>query len=134
MKKFKKYFVKKMIFPTAFALVIKLVVAAALTMLWNHFVNGEGWFDPISLVLSAVGVLYLLMGWLGFLRLDGVHMPRVFSYKRANKKKAQAGSMADVLNTEPETDDELDVDEKDFSSMASWLTSGIICLIVGIIG
>ena len=123
---------REMLFPLIWRSAVKLAVAAVLVLLWHHFANGRSLVNPVRYVLPVIGALYLFMAWLGFLRLDNVHMPRVFSYRKKSDQK-KAGSLSDYQDTEPENDEDLSQDEKDVCAFASWLAAGVICLIAGFI-
>lgn len=122
-----------LIFPIVWKSLLKIAAAVIITMLWNRFVNGRGLAEPVSYVFPAMGAVYLLLAWTGFLRFDSVHIPRIFSGRKKKDSRQNPGGFADRLDSEPETDEDLSQDERDFCAVVSWLAAALVCIAAAII-
>ena len=126
----KKYIKPELIRPIIYKTFTMLVAAATLALLWDRLVNTAGYYSVRTHVLPIFGVLFLILAWFYFLRLDGVRLLRLPKSRKKDRK--QTGNMMDAIGTEPENDEELSREERDFCSLAAALLSGVFCLVIGL--
>jgi hypothetical protein len=131
MKKFlKSYLIRPIIYKT----VTKLLVAVVIGGVWDRFCNTRGYLSAALTVASIFAVIFAVMAWFTFLRLDGVHIPRLKLPKSKKKQRMQTLSdLTDHLDTELVPFEELAEDERDFCSLVSSLLCFLICLIVSVV-
>ena len=102
-------------------------------VLWHRFAN------PNQLSLTAYGcffmaAFFLVMSWLSFLRIDGMHMPQLNLGKLFKKiKKSPMRSFADMSDYTDEeviSFDDLDDDDKNQCLLIANLACALIFLII----
>lgn len=126
---YQKYMLRPLIYMTAYRFMAALIILLALV----RFVkNGPA---P-SLVAGFLTVVFALFAYLVYLRMDGLRIPRV-KYIRPKKKAdplRSFASMTDHTDDEPGvTFDELEMDERDFCSLAANLINLVIFLVASFI-
>ena len=107
------------------------VIAALLALLWDRFVNTAGYFTVRSHVFPVFGVIFLVVAWFDFLRMDQLAQPNF--YGRRKKKQPPVTSMMDAIRTDPENDENLQSDERAFCSCAAALLCGVLCLLISLV-
>ena len=82
-----------------------------------------------------LGVCFVLLAWIAWLRLDGVRLPKLMM-KRVNIRKKPVrsyGDMIDYIDEQPVTFDDLDDAEKDVCCLLSDLACAAVFLVVSFI-
>lgn len=134
MKKwFQKHFQRHMIRPIIYQSFTRLVYALTLVLLWNALVSRGAL--PLSWGFAVPVIVYLLLGWLAFLRLNGLNVPKFDRKLFLRKKRSDrfsGGDIADYLDYKPVTYEELEPEEKDACLLASNLITCAIFFIVSI--
>ena len=124
-KAYRKYMLRPLIYLTAFRTMLALIF---LLLIKNFVTNGPS----TAMIATFLAVLFALFAYLIYLRMDGLHIPRM-KYIRPKKKSdpiRSAGDMADHIDDElGVTFDELEEEEKDFCSLAANLINLVIFLV-----
>ena len=123
---YEKHMLRPLIYLTAYRLMVALIFLLAMVRL---IPNGPA---P-SLVAGFLTVVFALLAYLVYLRMDGLRIPRM-KYIRPKKKADPLGSMASHADDEPGVSfEELEEDERDFCSLIANLINLVIFLIVSFI-
>lgn len=130
-KKLSKYFQPHMIRPILRRALVMLVIAALLALLWDHFVNTAGYFTVRSHVLPVFGVVFLVAAWFCFLLMDRPVSPNFRGCRKKNQPPMT--DMADAIETNPESGEDLQPDERAFCSCVAALLCGVICLLISLV-
>ena len=88
-----------------------------------------------AMIAAFLTVLFALFAFLVYLRMDGLHIPRV-KYIRPKKKKdpmRHTFSMSDYTDEEPVSFEDLEPEEKDFCSLVCNLANLIVFLVLSFI-
>jgi hypothetical protein len=124
-----------MIRPVVYMTFIRAILGITAALLWNEFVNIKSALSMRAFAFLFLGVFLLGMGWMAYLRLDGVKMPvldkRLFEWKR--KPKRTYGDMIDYVNEATVSFDELEEAEKDFCRLAADMMCGIVFLVLSLL-
>ncbi len=122
---YQKYMLRPIIYMTAYRLMVAMIILLIFVRLVK---NGPA---P-DFVAGFLTVGFALLSYLVYLRMDGLRIPRV-KYIRPKKKTdplRNFGSMSDHADDEPGvTFEELEMDERDFCSLAANLINLVIFLI-----
>lgn len=126
---YQRYMLRPLIYLTAFRLMLALIVLLAI----ERFVPR----GPAPAMIAAfLAVLFALLAYLVYLRMDGLGVPRV-KYIRPKKKAdplRHASSMADHADDDPGVSfEELEEDERDFCSLIANLISMVVFLIASFV-
>ena len=127
---FGKYCKAYLIRPTIYKTVTKLLLTAVFGGIWSRFGNKYGFFSPILHITSSFTVIFAVLAWFSFLRLDGVRLPRIKNRRKKKKRMHTMSDLTDHLDTEIIPFEELDEDERDFCSMLSSLVCFALCLLI----
>ena len=115
--------------------VVRTLIAVVLSLLWDRFVNTDG-RRGLDMATGTFALVLLALAWFAFLSLDGVEGP--FGILRAKKKEQEkkkirrsaGGDIADHIDEEVVSFDELQEDEKKYCRLAANLLSGLILLAI----
>ena len=131
MKKWKELVNKDMLRPWIYKVFTRGILALFAAQLAHHFLP-ESWplkrFSSLSL---ALGLLFALAAFLAWLRMDGLKIPQM-KLPRMKKKDPPflQGSMADHIDDEITTFDDLDEDEQNLCVFLADLPLCVVCLIL----
>ena len=126
-RKCKKFMQRYMLRPVIYMTSTRFLLALALVMLWDRISGTRSAVDVKSFGFLFASAFFFLLMWISYLRMDGLHMPKLFM-KRVNIRKKPTrsyGDMIDYVDEEPISFDDLEDDEKDFCCLAS----DLICCI-----
>lgn len=131
----KKRYTRQMIRPILHMTFIRVVLGLTAGLLWNEFVNIDAVLPMRAFAFLFLGVFFLVMGWIAWLRMDGIKMPvldrRLFEWRR-HPQRIQ-GDMADYVNEEVVSFDEMEEDEKDFCRLTADLICGAAFLVLSVL-
>ena len=131
-KHFRNLFRREMLRPIGHMLFIRAVLGATAALLWNEFVKLDAARSMRSLAFLFLGLLLLFMGWMAYLRLDGLRVPsfdrRLFEWKR--KPKRIRGDLIDFVDEDVVSFDELEEDEKNICRLVADLLCGAVFLVL----
>ncbi len=134
-KPLRKFCRKHMIRPIFHMAFVRAVLGLTAALLWNQFVNIKSALPMRTFAFLFLGVFFLVMVWMAYLRLDGIKMPtidrRLFEWKR--KPKRTYGDMIDYVDEAAVSFDEMEEDERDFCRLAADLVCGVVFLVLSIL-
>lgn len=134
-KKFKRLWQRHMIRPTIYMAFIRGVLCLTAALLWNEFAGSSSMLPMRTFAFLFLGVFLLVMGWMAYLRLDGIKIPvfdrRLFEWKR--KPKRTYGDMSDYVQEEVVSFDDLEDDEKDLCRLIADVVCGVLFLVLSLI-
>ncbi len=134
-KWFGKYVKRRMLRPTVRRAIPRFLIALTVALLWNRTVNSRGLLS-LGFALTILGVVFLGLAWVDYLRLDGVKIPRLtLDPAGANKRVPRAFSdMTDFLDEKTTAAEGLSDDERDASSLFANVICGAILLLSSLLG
>ena len=109
---------------------VRAVLGLTAGLLWKEFgPAGSG-----GACFAVIGIFFLLLGWMAYLRLDGFRLPvidrRLFEWKR--RPGRGFGDMIDFVDEEPRSYEELGDAERDFCRLAANLFCGILFIMLSL--
>ncbi len=134
MKRIRELYEPYMIRPIIYQCVTKCTTALAVILLWNRFINRQGTVVAFRDGGLFVGMVFLLLAWFSYLKLDGMKIHYLLEERR-KKKPVRAGytDLIDFADEHVVSYSELSDEEKAASRLASSLISGLIFLIPGVV-
>ena len=131
MKKLSKYLKAYLIRPIVQRVFVYLIVTALAVGLWDRFVNTAGFFNARTRVTPFIGMVFVAVAWFRFMRMDAA---RTRGRRRLRKiPKKTRGGMLDHVDTDPETDVELEEDERDVCVLVSALFCAVVCFVAAVL-
>lgn len=131
-KKLRRLWQKHMLRPIAHMAFVRGVLGLTAALLWNEFTAPRSELPMRTFAFLFLGVFLLVMGWMAYLRLDGIKMPvfdrRLFEWNR--KPKRTYGDMIDYVHENVVSFDDLEEDEKDFCRLAANVLCGILFILL----
>ena len=133
MKRFiSKYWSKDLIRPAIYKGFTRFILSLTAVLLWNEFTNvGK---IPLMLTYAFVffGIFWGVMGWIIYLRLDGVGIPKKLRLRMPGKKKPMRGygDMSDYVDDQVVSFEELEEEEKDLCCLLADIACCVIFLIL----
>lgn len=128
-----KIFRKYMIRPILHMIFTRAILALTAALLWHEYAKIDAALPMRTYAFLFLGAFFLVMGWMAYLRLDGIKMPvldkRLFEWKR--KPKRIKGDLIDFVDEDVVSFDELENNEKDFCRLIANLACGAVFLILG---
>ena len=107
----KRLYQRYMIRPIIYQVSARLAISLALALLLREFAGAQ-----LSWVFAALSAVFLLLGWVAWLRLDGAKLPpldhRLFRRQKRGGS-APGGDIADYLDDKPLAFEELTEEERD---------------------
>lgn len=126
---FQRYMLRPILYMAAFRLMVALIFLLILTRLIS------GGPTP-SMVAAFLTILFALLAYLVYLRMDGLRIPRV-KYIRPKKKSdplRKAASMSDYADDDPPVPfEDLEPEEKDLCSFLSSMINFLIFLVLSFV-
>ena len=131
-KSLRKRYQRHMLRPIIYMTFTRAILGLTAALLWNEFVNIESVLPMRTFAFLFLGVFLLVMGWLSYLRLDGIKVPafdkQLFEWKR--KPKRTYGDMSDYVSENVVSFEELEEDEKNACRLAADLLCGVVFLLL----
>lgn len=133
-KKLRQLWNRQLIRPIIHMTFTRIVLSLTAALLWNEFVNINAGLPMRTFAFLFLGIFLLVMGWMAYLRLDGIKMPtfdkRLFEWKR--KPKRSYGDMIDHVDEYVISFDDLEDEGKDFCRLTADVLSGVIFLLLSL--
>ena len=113
---FKEHFSlsRELIRPAFYQVFTRYLISLCLALLWDFFFNKNG-LRSKSTAFLFFAIYFLIMAWLAYLRMDGVHVPK-FDRKLYTWKRKPIRTYADLIDYTDEDIvkyDELDPEDQD---------------------
>ena len=132
MRKIREVWQRSLLRPTIYMTFTRLALGLCAALLADHFLSARAGRDLRGLLFLLLAVLFALLAWLAFLRLDGVRMPRWLSLRPSlQKKPPRGGDLIDWVDEEPgPAFSELEDREKDLCL----LIARVVCSALAAVG
>lgn len=124
-----------MLRPFIYMTFTRFLLALCLLLLINFFYSKEAGRPILSTVMVLGGVVFAILAWIAYLRLDGIKLPK-FMMLRVNPRKKPTrmyGDIIDYVDEQPQvTFEELSDVEKDICILGADLFCCVMFVIVSI--
>lgn len=132
---FKKIYKPYMLRPMIYKIFTRFILGLTAALLWNEFVNISSVLNMRMFAFLYLGVFFFICGWVVYLRLDGVRIPKKLRLTLPRRKKPARfyGDMIDHVDEEVVSFDELEEDEKDICCLAADIFCAAVFLILSLI-
>ena len=124
-----------MLRPFIYMTFTRFLLALCLLLLINFFYSKEAGRPILSTVMVLGGVVFAILAWIAYLRLDGIKLPK-FMMMRVNPRKKPTrmyGDIIDYVDEQPQvTFEELSDAEKDICILGADLFCCVAFVIVSI--
>lgn len=120
-KRLLKSFGRHMTRPAIYMTFTRFLLALAAALLIDHFVYNPSGLPIRSYAFLFLAVFFAALGWIAYLRFDGIKLPRLLM-KRVNIRKKPTrtyGDMSDYTDEPVISFDDLEDDEKDICCLAA---------------
>ncbi len=131
MKKMAKLYKSYMMKPIIYKSITKTSIALAAVLLWNEWINKEG-FKSLGNGFFTVGLMVMLLSWFSYLKLDGIRLPQQ-PEKQEKKKKQRMYDIIDFVDEKVISFDDLERDEQEVCKLSSSLITGVLFLVVSLV-
>lgn len=123
--RFERYLIEPIIYKT-FA---RFIIFLTLGLLWNRFVND---LFPATYVFGILAILFFILAWFAYLRMDGIKVPKLERKLLDHRKKPPImyGDMSDYVDEDRDPFEELEENEKELCILIADILCGIIFLII----
>ena len=116
--------------------VVRTLIALVLALLWDRFLNADR-LRSLDMATGTFGLILLALAWFSYLGMDGVDgLSKILRFFRREKRKKKGtkrsagGDLADYVDEDVVSFDELEDEEKRVCRFAANLLSGLIMLAV----
>lgn len=128
---------RQLIRPAVYQAFTRFGFSLAFALLIQHFFGTE--IRPLTQYAYAfLAVLFLALGWIAWLRLDGIALPNLMMKRIRFKKKPIFKTYGDIIDhvdeNPPVTFEDLEDAEKDICCLFSDAVCCVIFLVLGLIG
>ena len=131
MKKITRLYKPYMMKPIIYKSITKTSIALAAVLLWNEWINKEG-FKSLGNGFLTVGLMVMLLSWFSYLKLDGIRLPQQ-PEKQEKKKKHRMYDIIDFADEKVISFDDLERDEQEICNLSSSLITGVLFLVVSLV-
>ncbi len=130
-RRIRKLFSREMIRPLIYKIFTRGILALFAAQLVHFFAPANSGFSSFSNLSLGLGLLFVLFTFLAWLRLDGLKIPQL-KLPRMKRKDPPflAGSMADHINDEIVSFDDLDQEEQNACVLLADLALAAACLLL----
>ena len=132
----KKYYKPYLRQPIIVLTVVRTLIALVLALLWDRFLNADR-LRSLDMATGTFGLILLALAWFSYLGMDGVDgLSKILRFfrkekrKKKGKKRSAGGDLADYVDEDVVSFDELEDEEKRVCRFAANLLSGLIMLAV----
>ena len=129
MKKLRSIWQRYMLRPFLYTAFSRLVLGLFAALLADFFLSGPAGRPLKSTLFLLTSVVFALLAWIAWLRLDGISLPRPLNLRIGPRKHRDpvSGDMIDFIDEEPPIPfDDLEDDEKD----CCLLCADLVCFAV----
>lgn len=132
--KMKKIFKRYMVHPLIYQVITKMVVVVVIALLWDRFVNVNGHLSMVRDAYFVLGLIFLMLSWFQYLRLDGVSVKHLFGTGEKRKTKRNGTSdIADYADEKIISFSELEDEERTVVRLLSDVLTGLIFVIISLV-
>ena len=122
--------------PMLYMAFTRFVLALAAVLLTDHFLSPAAGRPLLSTVFLLAAFVFALRSWIAYLRLDGMHLPKILMLRLDPRKKPSRmnADMIDFVDEQPGIDfSDLDDTEKDICILAADLFCFLAFLAAGLL-
>ena len=130
-RRLKAHFSRELVRPLIYKFFTRGMMALFAAQLVHFFAPADSGLSSFSSLSLGLGLLFVLFTVLAWLRLDGLKIPQL-KLPRMKKKDPPflAGSMADHIDEEIVSFDDLDPEEQNLCVLLADLALAVLCLIL----
>ena len=130
-RRIRKLFSREMVRPLIYKIFTRGILALFAAQLVHFFVPAGSGFSSFSNLSLGLGFLFVLLAVLAWLRMDGLKIPQL-KLPRMKRKDPPflAGTMADHIDDEIVSFDDLDREEQDCCVLLADAFLAVLCLIL----
>lgn len=131
MKKIISYIKRKDLWrPIIYKSFVRMMIILVAAFAWEKFVDSG--VHGIGFAFQSLGLILAALGWFAYLQMDGIFLDirNMFS-KGKKKKESEKKDMGDRLQDEVEAFQDLDAEEKGYTSFMACEIVGILFFIIG---
>ena len=130
-QRIRKLFSREMIRPLIYKFFTRGILALFAAQLVHFFAPTDSGFASFSNLSLGLGFLFLLFSFLAWLRLDGLKIP-MLKLPRMKRKDPPflAGNMADHMDDEIVSFDDLDPDEQNICVLLADILLAVLCMLL----
>ena len=130
-RRIRSSFSREMIRPLIYKFFTRGFLALFAAQLVHFFAPADSGFASFSNLSLGLGFLFLLFSFLAWLRLDGLKIP-MLKLPRMKRKDPPflAGNMADHMDDEIVSFDDLDPDEQNICVLLADILLAVLCLLL----
>ena len=134
MQRLRKHFDREMIRPLIYKTFTRGILALFAAQLAHFFLPEGGILSTFSGLSLLLGFVFALCAFLAWLRLDGLRIPQL-RLPRIRRKDPPfpAGSMADHMDDDIVTFDELDPEEQNVCVLLADLILSAVCFLLALV-
>lgn len=131
MKKIRKYLKRRDLWrPILYKSITRFMILLVISLLWENYVDMG--VRGIGFIFQTLGLIAMALGWFSFLRMDGIFLDiKRFFNKEKKKKESEKKDMGDRLQDDVDAFEDLDFEEKGYTSLMACEIVGILFFILG---
>ena len=131
MKKLREKLELYMLRPFIYMTFTRFLLSLCAFLLADFFISPHVGRSLKSPLFVLGGILFAVLAWIAYLRLDGIKLPRIMMMRinPSKKPKRSFGDIIDYVDEKPISFEELDDDEKDICILGADLICCVIFLI-----
>ena len=116
--------------PIVYKSFIRMVIILAASFAWEKYVDAG--VRGIGFAFQTLGLLLAALGWFAYLQMDGIFLDirRMFT-KGKKKKESEKKDMGDRLEDEVDAFQDLNAEEKGYTSFMACEIAGLLFVILG---
>lgn len=112
--------------------VVRCAIVFALALVWNRFINRNGFLSLSEHTFFTAGVIFLAAAWFRYLKLDRVCIHHLLE-KKKKSPRYKAADLTDYIETEPDSLDIRDEKQKTICHLISDLLTGTGLILISIV-
>ena len=136
MKKIKEIYEPYMTRPTVYMTFTRFILSLCITLLADFFLSPRAGRPLKQTLFSLTAIIFAALAFIAWLRLDGIHLPKLMMMRVNPSKKPSrmyGGDMIDYIDERPGIQfDELDDAEKDVCILIADVFCFLVFLVVSI--
>lgn len=128
MKKLREKLELYMLRPFIYMTFTRFLLSLCAFLLADFFISPHVGQSLKSPLFVLGGILFAVLAWIAYLRLDGIKLPRIMMMRinPSKKPKRSFGDIIDYVDEKPISFEELDDDEKDICILGA----DLICCVI----
>lgn len=137
MRKIKAIYKPYMVRPIIYKAVTRFSVGLCVALLWDRFVNVDGFYSMVESCFFVVGMFLFVVAWLSYLKLDGInpHIPWITKNMPHNRshRRHRSRDIVDFVDEKIISFDELSDEEQIVATIGCNVLAGSCFLVMSLI-